>query len=207
MDENKLVSGGIIFALSSIATYSYHQMMTQNKKKRKRKIMKKMSPIMEFRELQSGQVTPCNTPLSNTAEITPAQTPISKSPTNELVLKVEEPLMEIKELNEKSNEKTNSCSMSSFLELNQTGSQTDTEELEFMKLDKIKSDRKVYGTPTLIITERNKIKNTIKLNSSEKEYDTDSEDIEVSYYSEGELLKHKTRPLLNFFKFKRALTK
>lgn len=197
MDENKLVSGGIIFALSSIATYSYHQMINQNTKKNNKKNNKKnkrklkkpiMEPIMEENE---GSLPPNNTPIMSLTPNMKSVKVIEHKEPKPIVEKEDPPTGRLR--NKVSSEnKSNSITMSSFFELNNTGSLTNTEELEFTKIEH-KKDFKIYGSPECY-KPKLKLINTDKGYSSERgEYDSDSDDIQVTYYSEGELLKNKSK--------------
>ena len=196
MDENKLVSGGIIFALSSLATLSYHNMMNKNNRKKNKKTIKKMKPIIEVEE-NDGYIPSTNTPISNSIEeLNPITQTLTVQEESKLIIH-DNDIKIIKTFEPPNN--TNTNTMSSFFELNNTCSLTNTEELEFTKLDSIQHDCKIYGTPTLKLINKNNYRG---YSSEREEYGSDSDDVEVTYYSEGELIKNKNK-LFKYFKRKK----
>jgi hypothetical protein len=202
MNDNKLISGGLIFAFTSLVTYGYHAMNDTSKYKRKYTPMK---PIIEEydnndNDNDNGTITPSNTP-----ELRPENNSISSIDTKDLLtyqedsspLKIDEEDDDIEKIintiEKKIDNHTNTLSISSFLELCNTGSQTDTEELEFTKLN-------------------NKFSNISITRFDDKKYHSDcnyesdnseKSDIEISYFSETELYKPRkkkrfSKKFLNF---------
>lgn len=196
--SEKLVSGGILFAITSLATYSYHQIMSEKKERKRpyRLDIQQMEPIQEYSPILKN-VTPNNTPASEL--IIPDQTLELFNEDNTLLTKEEDiekikkRVEQIEKTLDKTFDKTNSITMSSFFELYHTGSQTDTEELEFTKLENINKQRQIYGSPNIYPFNKGY--------SSEKDYKYDlSEEIDnKSYYSDSELYKKK-RKIVNFLR-------
>ena len=209
-DNNKLISGGIVFALTSLATYSFHKML--NEKQKQYNSNRRMESIIEnYHE----NITPSNTPNTepqiqlNETLITydeidsplKQMEDIEKFLTNEENLKLPDitpPTMEIQE-----NQLENPTkSMSTFYELNHTNSITNTEDLEFTKVEFSKSNsnsnikkNNIYGTPLEEQNTTTGIKLFDKGYYSELEYESDNSDVEHSYHeyhSETDFFKHKT---------------
>ena len=184
MTDNKLVSGGLLFTAVSIFTYSYH-MFNKNKFKPNIKSIEE-NIIGEILDKQSDNntKTPSNTPQpEQDNEIQLNKTSIDiynedDSPLQNLQnLEINNIVEEIQEKFTKKD--SNTGSISSFLELFNTGSQTDTEELEFLNVNS-----NIYGElpkPSLLFK---------SLSCDNINYDEES-DVEFSYCSEGEQSKKK----------------
>ena len=216
MSDNKLVTGGLLF--TAVSLFTYHFMGDNLKPRRIRRnynYKTTIAPIIEeeleiFEELHKTK-TPSNTPTSK--QILNLKTDISDLNLNHPVYNEKEsPLVdntnEISEIIEtidnfdknKLDSATNS--MSSFLELCNTGSQTDTEELEFLKVDIILkniisniTDRNIYGN-----TEPEVVRPTISptISFNDKIYsESNSYILNISYYSDGEIYKRKKRKKVN----------
>ena len=192
MNDNKLVTGGFVFALTSLVTYSYHILNDKSKYKlrQNRQLETIIEDIIGENEIsQKKNTTPNNTPeseknLSNDFKTNNIKTYNEKSSPLQK-LKDDKIDILVKDMKILAEEKINSGthSMSSFLELYNTGSQTDTEELEFTKLDHYRG-QEIYGTP--IIT-------TLTHSADFKCESDESSEVEISYYSETEILKPSSK--------------
>ena len=209
MTENKLLKGGVFFALSSIATLSYHY-MNDNKKYKKR-----MKPIKEENYMPP---TPFNTPnnkpeqKSNNLEIfSEDDSPLLNNKTiiKECIENIIEDVYEKTDDSDDKPEKSETHTFSSFLELKGTNSMTGTEELEFTKLENypINNTDTIYGTDGTNSPPDFKLLKLINRDCfSEFDYISDkSEDIEHSY-SDSELLKNsKKNNRKSLYKFLRKI--
>lgn len=180
-----------------------------------------ISTIIEEVEIKEDPITPNNT-LSNTEN----QSPKTKSINIETFTESESPLGvtnssidSIVENIEKFTKKDNNTdSMSSFLELFNTGSLTDTEELEFTNLTNDESmdkllkkiitnavinNKNIYGTsgeesPTQSLVNQETLKKTPQVEGyKDKEYNSDLEN-EMNYFSEDEGRKRNQKKKRKF---------
>lgn len=181
-DNNTLLKGGMFFALSSLATLSYHFLNEKPKKKKKTK--KRMISIKEEPVLPQ---TPPNSPVNKFNDsyhslekvvmttYPPNDKEIVENCVNDIVNKVE----------------TETHTFSSFLELKDINSATNTEELEFTKIE---HHTRIYGTPRIDSPPDMQL---LKLNNrncfSDMEYDTDESSVIQHSYSDSELLKTKSK--------------
>ena len=205
MSDNKLFSGGLIFALSSLATYSYHIMNqpTRPRPSSYTRQNKNLSTIIEEHTNINSNITPNNTPENEITNNKELNENIEKYMDNfSLVQKdnkeeINKLIENLEEKNKQIKSKTNSITMSSFLELYNTNSQTNTDDLEFTKLEH-KLERNVYGT---LDDEKPFIKKFDKDYHSEELYESDeSSDVEISYYSENEIYFKSKSKKKNFLK-------
>lgn len=212
MSDNKFVSATFLFGAVSFLTY---QLLPKSTKKRNRsEIYKtKISTIDENNEigelennikLSYNRITNPITP-HNTVVTTPIDSPkLNPKMINQSVLELDEIncIVESIEKFEENKKNSNTNSISSFLELYNTGSQTDTEELEFTKI------LNVYGTSDSVgsITPPDKIK-IVRLDQQDKEYNSDLEN-DVNYFSADEgqkqKQKQKKKKLLKFLKRRKS---
>lgn len=152
--SDKLVSGGLLFTAVSFLTY---QFINGHKPVRKQ-YKTNMQPIKEEEIIEEIIKTP-----SNTLENTPKKSPNLKeeietfelNDTSPLLIQENENFQDIiNNMNNMVNKETNSNSISSFLELYNTGSLTNTDDLEFTKINnsdllkKLIDNKEIYGKPT-----------------------------------------------------------
>ena len=232
--SDKIVSGGLLFTAVSLLTYSMWSSSKPKPSPRKRRYnpiayKTTISTINEERSEEITQeipITPNNT-INNTVNNTPiqTQTPIIEENISELIILTEEKTISdevdsiVENINKFEGRNSNTNSISSFLELNNTGSMTDTEELEFTKinetvdLDKLlkkiinnvidnTTQNNVYGSPGAT----NEIPNIPKIfeipnreEYKDKEYNSDLEDNDVNYFSDNESNRIKYKRKKKFF--------
>ena len=177
--SDKLVSGSIIFTAVSLFTYNFLNSTSSREKKERyvpKKLMEQMETIFENQEETGRPVTPTNTPNSNPQEERLTLKKILDTcGSNDLLITNDMVL---------NDDNTQTFTMSSFLELE--GDQTDTEELEFTKIN---SKLDLFKPKLILLSNKEKSKDERETKSEEiyTQEEEKSEDIEYSYYSESNL--------------------
>ena len=219
MSDNKFVSGGLLFTAVSFFTYQLMSNNTKPKQKHTRPYRPNIASILEETSMETSILeshpipTPNNTPeyLVKDPDITLPNLDIYDEINSPLVPLESSEISQIVENIENLGEKRDTNSMSSFLELFNTGSQTDTEELEFTKINNSKADQVESILRNIIndVTNKNvygsagESAKSISLNN-ETHSETTSDILNISYHSDGEILpirrRKKVNRILKFYK-------
>jgi len=218
MSDNKFVSGGLLLAAVSFMTYKIigtRPIIPNKIRKNRYSPMMNISTIHEGHHEEEQPTTPENSLA--TSELKLQVEPIYKQEEslliNENILpdELDSIVENINKMGKKDSKDSSTNSMSSFLELNNTGSMTGTGELEFTNVDidennldkilkeiinqvVIKVDN-IYGSPGMSESEEiPKLKqNNFLEEYKDKEYNSDLDEKEVDYYSEDETRKIKKK--------------
>lgn len=182
-NNHRLVSGGILFALTSIATYQLHKMF------RNKNVQPKTPPNSPIE-----CTTPCNSPIDCN---TPSNSPIDCNTPSNTPLECTTPCNESQEEECCLVKKEENSESLSFVKLRHTGSQTGTDELNFTKIESNK-DHRIYGNPCVNINLTNSRGYNSEINYKS---DCESDEIQISYYSESDLLKIDEKRKRNIFQY------
>lgn len=218
--SEKLVTGSILFTAVSLFTYHFMGHNLKPKKSNRKHIKFEnyktpISPIVEGineEEVEDDKIkTPSNTPISSHElykidDISDLQLDHQEKENTPLLI-IQDNISDIIDNMENFDKKvdSNTNSMSSFVELCNTYSLTDTEELEFYKVDdtilkRISNVSKefpsahIYGTADIEEPIGQPISLTLDDNPT---YSESMSDINISYYSDGEKYKTKRRKKVN----------